>query len=292
VPPIPNGSDSSPASQHVEHPAGQAIDSSTPPEPPNVRNDALLQTDKPVNLPSSGNSPEPHQTDMEGHYVGPASGVSFLIRVQKRLHENISFPRTSPIFSFGDAPLPKYDPSFLVIPSKDDAKALLERYFDFAFPTHRFLHQPQAEGWLDDFYRDPGEAQSPRPGAMAIRALLLMIFAHAKQCLPESESSLGSCVNRFVPQTQQPAISCLHSANISTLQQCCLFRGFRASSCCGNRACPPHERAGTIGSVLLPIGTFSNQSLLELVRNHSTTCYSHRLASWTAARAYSRWGLC
>ncbi|KAL2860539.1 hypothetical protein BJX68DRAFT_252145 [Aspergillus pseudodeflectus] len=198
VPPIPNGSDSSPASQHVEHPAGQAIDSSTPPEPPNVRNDALLQTDKHVNLPSSGNSPEPHQTDMEGHYVGPASGVSFLIRVQKRLHENISFPRTSPIFSFGDAPLPKYDPSFLVIPSKDDAKALLERYFDFAFPTHRFLHQPQAEGWLDDFYRDPGEAQSPRPGAMAIRALLLMIFAHAKQCLPESESSLGSCVNSAV----------------------------------------------------------------------------------------------
>ncbi|KAL3464341.1 hypothetical protein BJX64DRAFT_275840 [Aspergillus heterothallicus] len=198
VPPIPNGSDSSPTSQHIDQPTGQALNSSTPPAPHDMRNNMLLQPDKHVNLPSSGNSPEPHQTDMEGHYVGPASGVSFLIRVQKRLHENISFPRTTPIFSFGDAPLPKYDPSFLVIPTKDDAKALLDRYFDFAFPTHRFLHQPQAEGWLKDFYRDPGEAQSPKPGSMAIRALLLMIFAHAKQCLPESESFLGSCVNSAV----------------------------------------------------------------------------------------------
>jgi galactonate dehydratase len=182
--------------QHHEKPMSSSMESRSPPKPQSTAQNVLLEREKQVNLPSSGNSPEPHQTDMEGHYVGPASGVSFLIRVQKRLHENISFPRTTPIFSFGDAPLPKYDPSFLVIPPKDEAKALLDRYFDFAFPTHRFLHQPQAESWLEDFYRDPGVAQSPKPGAMAIRALLLMIFAHGKQCLPKSDSSLGSCVNR------------------------------------------------------------------------------------------------
>ncbi|KAL4991463.1 hypothetical protein BDW68DRAFT_198706 [Aspergillus falconensis] len=201
VPPVPT---STPAcsmdsvTQHREKPTSSTMESGSPPKPQSTTQNVLPQTDKQVNLPSSGNSPEPHQTDMEGHYVGPASGVSFLIRVQKRLHEHILFPRTTPIFSFGDAPLPKYDPSFLVIPPKDEAKALLDRYFDFAFPTHRFLHQPQAEGWLEDFYRDPGVAQSPKPGVMAIRALLLMIFAHAKQCLPKSDSSPGSCVNSAV----------------------------------------------------------------------------------------------
>ncbi|KAL6237046.1 hypothetical protein BDW75DRAFT_249516 [Aspergillus navahoensis] len=201
VPPIPIMSPASSMDntiQHHEKPMSSDMESGSPPKPQSPTQNAPPQNDKQINLPSSGNSPEPHQTDMEGHYVGPASGVSFLIRVQKRLHEHISFPRTTPIFSFGDAPLPKYDPSFLVIPPKDEARALLDRYFDFAFPTHRFLHQPQAEGWLEDFYRDPGIAQSPKPGAMAIRALLLMIFAHAKQCLPKPDSSLGFCVNSAV----------------------------------------------------------------------------------------------
>ncbi|KAL2831134.1 fungal-specific transcription factor domain-containing protein [Aspergillus cavernicola] len=202
VPPIPSVNlrtrDANTASEHVERSANTDIGSFPPPQPQHTANDVLLQADKHVNLPSSGNSPEPHQTDMEGHYVGPASGVSFLIRVQKRLHENISLPCTTPIFSFGDAPLPKYEPSFLVIPTKDEAKALLDRYFDFAFPTHRFLHQPQVEGWFEDFYHDPGAPQSPRPGAMAIRALLLMIFAHARHCLPGSDNSLSSCVNSAI----------------------------------------------------------------------------------------------
>ncbi|EAA60063.1 hypothetical protein AN4828.2 [Aspergillus nidulans FGSC A4] len=202
VPPVPtiSGADSmnNTIQNHHEKTTNSSVESRSPPKPQDTAQNVLLAREKQVNLPSSGNSPEPHQTDMEGHYVGPASGVSFLIRVQKRLHEHISFPRTTPIFSFGDAPLPKYDPSFLVIPPKDEAKALLDRYFDFVFPTHRFLHQPQAESWLEDFYRDPGVAQSPKPGAMAIRALLLMIFAHGKQCLPKSDSSLGSCVNSAV----------------------------------------------------------------------------------------------
>ncbi|KAL4970187.1 uncharacterized protein BDV14DRAFT_187063 [Aspergillus stella-maris] len=184
--------------QHAGRSASVYTNSASPLEPQHTPRSTLLQADKHVNVTSSGNSPEPHQTDMEGHYVGPASGVSFLIRVQKRLHEHISFPRTTPIFSFGDAPLPKYDPSFLVIPPKEEAKALLDRYFDFAFPTHRFLHQPQAEGWFEDFYRDPAVSQAPKPGTMTIRAMLLMIFAHAKQCLPRSDSSIGACVNSAV----------------------------------------------------------------------------------------------
>ncbi|KNG91227.1 hypothetical protein ANOM_000297 [Aspergillus nomiae NRRL 13137] len=141
------------------------------------------------NLPSR-DSPEPHQTDMEGHYVGPSSGVSFLLRIQKRLHENIAFPLNTPIFSFGDAPLPKSDPSFLLLPSKNDARELVNRYFDFAFPTHRFLYQPQVECWLDELYNHLLEPHPLGPGERTIRALLLMVFAQASQYKPESGNNL------------------------------------------------------------------------------------------------------
>ncbi|KAE8315071.1 fungal-specific transcription factor domain-containing protein [Aspergillus transmontanensis] len=141
------------------------------------------------NLPSR-DSPEPHQTDMEGHYVGPSSGVSFLLRIQKRLHESIAFPLNTPIFSFGDAPLPKSDPSFLLLPSKNEAKELVNRYFDFAFPTHRFLHQQQVESWLEEFYNRLRVPHSLGPGDREIRALLLMVFAQASQYQPESSSNL------------------------------------------------------------------------------------------------------
>ncbi|OGM47149.1 Zn(II)2Cys6 transcription factor [Aspergillus bombycis] len=149
------------------------------------------------NLPSR-DSPEPHQTDMEGHYVGPSSGVSFLLRIQKRLHESIAFPLNTPIFSFGDAPLPESDPSFLLLPSKNEAKELVNRYFDFAFPTHRFLYQPQVECWLDELYKRLLEPHSLGPGERTIRALLLMVFAQASQYKPESGNNLEDSRMRSV----------------------------------------------------------------------------------------------
>lgn len=69
-------------------------------------------------MPSSRNSPEPSQTDLQGHYVGPSSGVSFLLRVQKKLHQKVSFSQNSSIFTFGDAPLPDFNPSFFILPAK------------------------------------------------------------------------------------------------------------------------------------------------------------------------------
>lgn len=142
------------------------------------------------------NSPEPAHEDLEGHYVGPSSGVSFLLRVQKRLHENIAFSPSIPIFNFGDSPLPKYDSSFLVLPTKSEAQTLVARYFDFAFPTHRFLHRPQVEGWLDDFYQRLHEPKSPGRGLGERWAVILMVFAQAKQYLPVADESSGAAVNR------------------------------------------------------------------------------------------------
>lgn len=119
---------------------------------------AMVQSQLPIadrvdsRVQSSRNSPEPSQTDLQGHYVGPSSGVSFLLRVQRKLHQKVSFSQDSSIFTFGDAPLPNFDPSFFLLPPKEDAAKLVARYFDFAVATHRFLHRPTVEGWFQEFY--------------------------------------------------------------------------------------------------------------------------------------------
>jgi galactonate dehydratase len=137
---------------------------------------------------SSRNSPEPSQTDLQGHYVGPSSGVSFLLRVQKKLHQKVSFAHNSSIFTFGDAPLPEFDPSFFVLPPKADAQKLVARYFEFAVATHRFLHRPTVEAWLEEFYENLGVMRD-RVGAKEKTALLFMVFAQAKKYMPDAVGS-------------------------------------------------------------------------------------------------------
>lgn len=129
-------------------------------------------------------SPEPTQTDQQGHYVGPASGVSFLLRVQRRVYQTLKFPPSSSIFTFGDAPLPDFDVSFFVLPPKDVTRQLLVRYFDFAVPTHRFLHRPTVEAWFEDLYTSTG-CMSNRDEAPARTALLFMVFAQASLYMTE-----------------------------------------------------------------------------------------------------------
>lgn len=143
---------------------------------------------------SSHNSPEPDETDLEGHYLGASSGVSFLLRVQKRLHENFKISPTETIFNFGDAPLPTYDSQFLVLPPIREAKVLVDRYFDFSFPTHRFLHQRTVESWLQDFYSGVNEANNVVE--RAVKAVILMVLAQGKQYLSENDGLVGDSVKR------------------------------------------------------------------------------------------------
>jgi hypothetical protein len=138
--------------------------------------------------PPSRNSPEPTQTDQQGHYIGPASGVSFLIRIQKALHQNSSISSDSSIFTFGDAPLPEFDPTFFVLPPKADAQRLVERYFDFAAPTHRFLHRPTIENLLNEFYETQGDMRN-KEDAAGKTALLLIVFAQAQAYMPPGSTA-------------------------------------------------------------------------------------------------------
>ncbi len=126
------------------------------------------------------NSPEPPQDDFEGHYVGPSSGVSFLLRAQKRVHASINFEQSSSIFTFGDTPLPKCDTSFFHLPARDEAQKLIAHYFDFAYPTHRFLHRPTIDRSLDEFY-DTFSHRNVPAGVREQRALLLAMMASAMQ---------------------------------------------------------------------------------------------------------------
>ena len=143
--------------------------------------------------PSSRTSPEPEasQTDRQGHYVGPASGVSFLLRLQKKLVlQKTTSSSNSSIFTFGDASLPEFDPHFFILPAKNEAQHMVARYFDFAVPTHRFLHRPTIETWLEEFYDNVG-VMKQKDGAHERIAMLFMIFAMAKEymSIPSADSA-------------------------------------------------------------------------------------------------------
>ncbi|KAF2134912.1 hypothetical protein P153DRAFT_278815 [Dothidotthia symphoricarpi CBS 119687] len=151
-------------------------------------------------------SPEPAQgqTDQQGHYVGTSSAVSFLLRIQRRLHQDStsSLSQTSSIFTFGDAPLPEFDTTFFVLPPKADAQRLVERYFDFAAPTHRFLHRPTIEKLVEEFYETQGDMRS-REDAPAKTALLLIVFAQAQAYMPPGSTVLDDSARYFFAAEHQ-----------------------------------------------------------------------------------------
>lgn len=181
---VPDGS-----SPRISTPTVQLSVTTPPPQLDAPPNPNLFNTPDPL-IPkddlSSRTSPEPAQsaqTDQQGHYVGPASGVSFLLRIQKTLHQNSSASHQSSIFTFGDAPLPEFDPTFFVLPPKAEAEKLVERYFEFAAPTHRFLHRPTVEKLLQEFYETQGDMRN-REEAPGKTALLLIVMAQAKAYMP------------------------------------------------------------------------------------------------------------
>jgi hypothetical protein len=148
----------------------------------------------PTSEPVSRTSPEPAEADLEGHYVGPSSGLSFLARVQKRFQQSVALPRGISVFNFGDSPLPYDDAcsltgetapiapdlTFAMLLHREDTAALVRRYFDFAVPVDRFLHRPTIEQWFDEFYETRGVMRE-RDAAPAQTAVLFMIFAIAQE---------------------------------------------------------------------------------------------------------------
>ena len=52
------------------------------------------------------------------------------------------------MFSFGDGYHLQFSASSIKFPPRQQAKHLLDQYFDFAMPTYRFLHRTTVDGWL------------------------------------------------------------------------------------------------------------------------------------------------
>ena len=67
-----------------------------------------------------------------------------------------------------------------------DAQRLIDRYFDFAMPTYRFLHQPTVQKWFVEFYETLGTMRDPHT-APAKLALLFIIFALARVYMPDDD---------------------------------------------------------------------------------------------------------
>jgi hypothetical protein len=137
-----------------------------------------------ANGTSSRASPE-LMLDLQGQYVGPASGVSFLARVRERLNYG---DHTSPNFTFGDAPLPEYElvPSIMV--STEEASRLLQKFFEFTVPIDRLLQRAIIEQELQEFCETMGDMRDP-VNAPTRRAIIWMIFAMAQEHMPADPNS-------------------------------------------------------------------------------------------------------
>ncbi|KAL4979792.1 hypothetical protein BDW66DRAFT_157227 [Aspergillus desertorum] len=155
------------------------------------------------------NSPDPVATDFEGNYLGPASGVSFLNRVWRRLHQdetsavpddlqNESSPKNTSVFMFGDKPYANYRDTGFTFPTFDKAMELMSRYFDYAMVTYRFLHRGSVEEWLRQVYSyNISPLNLPTGPLVARTAIILMIFA-GKQAESSCESERWYAASKYM----------------------------------------------------------------------------------------------
>lgn len=140
---------------------------------------------------ASRDSPDPVTTDLEGNYLGPSSGISFLNRVWQRLHQDESSAitgelqnecssRNTSVFMFGDKPYSNPHESGFILPPFEKARELVNIYFDFAIVTYRFLHRGSVDEWIKQIYDNNISSANPPTGHMVARtAIVLMIFAVA-----------------------------------------------------------------------------------------------------------------
>ncbi|KAJ5630471.1 uncharacterized protein N7484_010571 [Penicillium longicatenatum] len=141
--------------------------------------------------PALTNSSRGDPIDLGGQYRGPASAHSFLDRAVREFdhqqHGQAPFPSTpedahASIFSFGDRQAPQIPPAQLQWPTRAVVDQLVRRYFDFASPTYRILHQGTVENWVNLMFDQEIANQSGPATAevsLASRAIILIQCAIA-----------------------------------------------------------------------------------------------------------------
>jgi hypothetical protein len=140
---------------------------------------------------SSRSSQEADETRFEGDYIGPTSGIAFLHRAQRRFQQDFvssissdvdrQGSRNVSVFSFGDGWIPDYSTSDFVFPPRHEAKHLVDRYFDFAMPTYRFLHRATVNTWLERMcLANQTQGVQGQTLSSAKHAIVLLTLATAK----------------------------------------------------------------------------------------------------------------
>jgi hypothetical protein len=86
-------------------------------------------------------------------------------------------------FTFGDAPLPDYEPTPSVMVTMEESLRLVHKFFDFTVPIDRLLHRATINQWLQEFYDTMGSMRDPVT-APTRRAIIWMIFAMAQEHMP------------------------------------------------------------------------------------------------------------
>ncbi|KAI1627955.1 hypothetical protein EDD37DRAFT_560252, partial [Exophiala viscosa] len=116
---------------------------------------------------------EPPQTFAEGQHIGPSAGVSFLYHGWSRgatSEEEASLPPAL-LTCHGDIPQPPANKN-QPLPTTEEARILVERYFQFATPTYRFLHRPTVEQWTSHLLEG-------RRMSISEMACVLIVFSQA-----------------------------------------------------------------------------------------------------------------
>ncbi|KAL4770387.1 fungal-specific transcription factor domain-containing protein [Aspergillus nidulans var. acristatus] len=153
-----------------------------------------LETESESTTPYGPQPPEQRPTaEVVDQFWGPTSAHSFLGWAVRDLPATPSdaaqasgrdLDRTSKtsIFHFGDRVAPEVQLGDFEWPDRAEAEALARRYFDFACPTYRTLHQPTIERAIRELYREDtqfDDGRSVREQSSASHAVLLMVFSTA-----------------------------------------------------------------------------------------------------------------
>jgi hypothetical protein len=170
-------------------------------QPPSSYKSPAVSSERTVGVAFSNPSDEIGPANIAPQYWGPTSAHSFLGRVvqdlpatpskllaQQRGQGTIS---TVSIFSFGDRVIPDIHLADFEWPDRPTAGVLIRRYFEFAAPTYRVLHQPTVERLNDELYDNGGPAVGSLQDT-ASQAILLLIFGTATMYQPDREGHIAA----------------------------------------------------------------------------------------------------
>ncbi|KAL4922533.1 fungal-specific transcription factor domain-containing protein [Aspergillus aurantiobrunneus] len=165
--------------------------------PPPSSSRSKQDSPTPTPLPSESTTPyvppdRRPSAEVVDQYWGPTSAHSFLgwaVRDLPATPSNVvastrDSDRASKasIFQFGDRVAPEVQLADFRWPGRAEAESLTRRYFDFACPTYRTLHQPTIEGAIQALYGENTHYNChnslPEESA-ATYAVLLMVFSTA-----------------------------------------------------------------------------------------------------------------